>query len=260
MSTTTSGTLIEGFGDEAVYGLIVIFTVAVLIAMFMSTWVQQRTTLQPIHRENQQTVNTVREEIQQARESTGRTRPNYPNNRERQCPICLGQAIYAIETNCGHAFCGQCMITYWRHGNWISGLKCPICRSQVTLLLEYFTAEEQATSSTEKDNIVQEVNSYNRRYSGQPIPLMDRLRDLPTLLRHLWTEFFTVGGLVLVFRLRIIIFLVIGFLYLISPLDLIPEAAFGFLGLIDDLFVLFLLAIYVSLLYRQFVQQRAANS
>nr|CAD7453739.1 unnamed protein product [Timema tahoe] len=44
--------------------------------------------------------------------------------------------------------------------------------------------------------------------------------------------------------------------YLLSPLDFIPEAMFGLLGFLDDLFVVFLLAIYVSILYRRLVVSR----
>ena len=38
-------------------------------------------------------------------------------------------------------------------------------------MLRCFTSEEQTTASTERDEIVAEVNTYNRRYSGDPIPV-----------------------------------------------------------------------------------------
>lgn len=86
--------------------------------------------------------------------------------------------------------------------------------------------------------------------------LIDYLRDLPTLLRHAFTEFFTVGGLIWMFRLRILVCFFAAFLYFISPLDIIPEAVFGVLGFMDDLFILLLLAIYISIIYRQYVRNR----
>ena len=88
---------------------------------------------------------------------------------------------------------------------------------------------------------------------------LDYIRDLPTLLRHLFTELFTVGGMVVMFRLRILVLFFAALLYFLSPLDIIPEAVFGFLGLLDDLFILVLLAVYVSILYRRFVVERAMN-
>ena len=59
------------------------------------------------------------------------------------------------------------------------------------------------------------------------------------------------------FRLRIIVCFIAALLYFISPFDIIPEAAFGILGFLDDLFVLLLLGIYIALIYRQVVQNRA---
>ncbi len=88
----------------------------------------------------------------------------------------------------------------------------------------------------------------------------DYIRDLPTMLRHCMQEFFSVGGLVWMYRLRIIVLFFIALLYFISPLDIIPEAVFGFLGLIDDLFILLLLAIYFSIIYRRVVTDRAMQA
>ncbi len=83
--------------------------------------------------------------------------------------------------------------------------------------------------------------------------LVEIIRDMPTLLRHCITELFSVGGLVWMFRMRVIICFLCALLYFISPLDIIPEAAFGLLGFIDDFFILLLLAIYVSIIYRRVV-------
>lgn len=58
------------------------------------------------------------------------------------------------------------------------------------------------------------------------------------------------------FRLRIVLCFIAAVMYLISPLDMIPEAIFGILGLLDDLFVVLLLAIYVTVIYRRFLAAR----
>lgn len=89
------------------------------------------------------------------------------------------------------------------------------------------------------------------------IKVLDYLRDLPTVLRHLWSEFFSVGGLIYVFRMRILILLLIGLLYLLSPLDILPEAVYGLLGLVDDIFVLLSLCVYLSIMYHSYIAGRA---
>ena len=85
---------------------------------------------------------------------------------------------------------------------------------------------------------------------------MDIIRDLPTLFRHAMREFFSLSGLVWMFRIRIILCFFVAIIYFISPLDIIPEAVFGLLGFLDDVFVMLLLAIYVTIIYRSFIANR----
>ena len=85
---------------------------------------------------------------------------------------------------------------------------------------------------------------------------MEYLRDLPTLLRHLWAEFFSEGGLFLMFRIRVVVCFLAALLYVASPLDILPEAVFGLLGLFDDVFIMVLIMIYVSVIYRRYVAAR----
>ena len=59
------------------------------------------------------------------------------------------------------------------------------------------------------------------------------------------------------FRMRVVVCFFAALLYFISPLDLIPEAAFGLLGFLDDFFIIGLLAIYISIIYRQVIEARA---
>ena len=49
------------------------------------------------------------------------------------CPVCLGSIDCAVQTNCGHMFCAQCILEYWRHDQWPRPARCPVCRRQVTV-------------------------------------------------------------------------------------------------------------------------------
>ena len=59
------------------------------------------------------------------------------------------------------------------------------------------------------------------------------------------------------FRLRVLLCFLFVVCYLISPLDILPEAVFGFFGLLDDMFVVLLVTIYISVIYRRLVARRA---
>lgn len=75
--------------------------------------------------------------------------------------------------------------------------------------------------------------------------------DFPVLARHLTRNFFLVSGLVVMFRLRIILFLLIIIVYILYPLDILPEAVLGFLGLFDDIAVSAAILVYLTVLFRQ---------
>lgn len=260
-----SGSYIEGVGDEVV---IVVSTLALFLPissyLIKSIFLNEE---QEIHPDSQDGVNTARSHLgintvsdRDNDEDPNNMLPGAEQNRrhyysDQRCPICLHEARLPIETNCGHLFCAQCIIAYWRHGNWLGSVHCPVCRQQVSLLLRNFPVSE-ATSSEAGRDAVTNINDYNRRFSGQPRPWMDYIRDVPALMRHLWGEFFSMSGLVLMFRVRILLCALAIFLYLISPLDFLPEAVFGAIGFLDDLFVLMLLLIYMTVIYRNVVAAR----
>lgn len=58
------------------------------------------------------------------------------------------------------------------------------------------------------------------------------------------------------FRIRITVCFFLAIVYLLSPVDMVPEAMFGLLGLLDDLFVLIVLGVYMSLIYRRLLAER----
>ncbi|KAL5021997.1 hypothetical protein ScPMuIL_001152 [Solemya velum] len=246
--------LVEGIGDELIYGFAAFIGILIPVITFILT---RRNVAQRIHPDSAESVQTAREHMQHNVDDSHQYRTQRENSGDTTCPVCLANAQFAIETNCAHLFCGNCIIAYWQHGHWLGAVHCPVCRGQVTLLMVNFTEGENNENTPEKQNILLHINAYNRRFSGEPRPYMDYIRDLPTLLRHAFSEFFTVGGLVWMFRLRVFMCFIAALLYFISPLDIIPEAAFGLLGFLDDLFILLLLAIYITIIYRQYLQNRA---
>nr|XP_054507978.1 E3 ubiquitin-protein ligase RNF170 isoform X1 [Agelaius phoeniceus]XP_054507979.1 E3 ubiquitin-protein ligase RNF170 isoform X1 [Agelaius phoeniceus]XP_054507980.1 E3 ubiquitin-protein ligase RNF170 isoform X1 [Agelaius phoeniceus] len=257
--------VIEGVSDQVLVAVVLSFT---FIAALVYTLL--RNEHQNIHPENQELVRALRQQLQTDQNSVDLYNIVSPTlcvfllfqqdasagDRHRfytdmSCPVCLQQATFPIETNCGHLFCGSCIIAYWRYGSWLGAIRCPICRQTVTLFLPLFGEDQQGAAQ-----VFQDVNDYNRRFSGQPRSIMERIMDLPTLLRHAFREMFSVGGLFWMFRIRIFLCLIGALLYLASPLDFLPEALFGILGFLDDFFVIFLLLIYISIMYREVVTQR----
>ncbi|GLG93716.1 Putative ring finger protein [Gryllus bimaculatus] len=175
------------------------------------------------------------------------------------CPICLGEHILPAETNCGHLFCGICIRQYYEISN-VTVMTCPLCRSNVNMLFIMFTNAEKEDASLEETRqiIYTFVDEYNQRCLLIRRTLVQVILDWPTTMRHLWNELFSINGLMYVTRAPISLCVIAAVVYILSPLDIIPEAVFGLLGLLDDLFVIFLIGLYVSVVYRRLVIMRGA--
>ena len=76
-------------------------------------------------------------------------------------------------------------------------------------------------------------------------------------MRHLLSEFFSVNGLSLLNKARIILLNVLNFIYFISPIDILPEAVLGIFGYLDDIIFVLMTLVYFGSIYRQVLQTRA---
>ncbi|KAK6638650.1 hypothetical protein RUM43_006917 [Polyplax serrata] len=183
------------------------------------------------------------------------------------CPICLGSQRLAVETNCGHKFCGSCLKNYLNRtpGNFSlfsNPAQCPMCRQDVNILLLCFTSEDTMSidSDDERRAVESLVHEYNIRFGQGPRTWMSYISDCPVLIRHMFFDFFTFGGLVWMFRLRVLLCCFGAIVYLFNPLDIIPEAMFGIFGFLDDVIVFVLCVIYVSIIYRHAILRRATSN
>lgn len=158
------------------------------------------------------------------------------------CPICLDEVEHRVGTNCGHMLCGDCFTSLYNRANAAEGLRCPVCRSTITLAVgnvEAFPEELKAT-----------VAEFNRRYGGMPRSLFELLGDMPTLATEAARSVIDGRGVTVVIRARIAMLLLSAMLYTLSPFDLVPEAVFGLFGLVDDAVVVVLIAYALAATWR----------
>lgn len=162
--------------------------------------------------------------------------------RDLHCPVCLQMATFPVETNCGHLFCAPCLISYWKHGSWLDAISCPLCRQKVSVLCHLFT---ESRSDCQQREVLGHIKDYNKRYSGAPRRVTDYLYDMPLFLHLALRGLGNIGGLVLLFLVRVAVCCFGAAVSLASPLEGAPEPVSGTLGLLDDLVVVFLVLICV---------------
>ncbi|KAL5265756.1 hypothetical protein ACHWQZ_G006461 [Mnemiopsis leidyi] len=226
---------VEGVGDEVVF--VTMVTVLILLALTLVHYIAPS--------KGGLTTSTSSTQNPQLRPTDG---PHTDT-----CPICLDVMSYPVQTNCGHMFCGACVLACWDHGEWLlSPMPCPMCRQTITLIFLHFTETEIGNVYQERPQLVDKIGSYNRRFSGAPRPWIDYIYDIPTLIRRMWSD----SGLDFLMRFRIYAYFALALIYVIAPLDLLPESVFGVAGVIDDIVVIVIIALYVTNTYRTYVAYR----
>ncbi|XP_034271092.1 E3 ubiquitin-protein ligase RNF170-like [Pantherophis guttatus] len=161
----------------------------------------------------------------------------YPS--DLSCPICLQTANFPAETNCGHVFCGYCLIEYWKHGSWLSAINCPLCRQKVVSL---YTSSENQPDKKNKQTFY-DIRTYNKRFSGQPQSFIDHLYDMPLLLPVILRGIFTLAALMWVFLFRVVICLLGTIMCMNCPPEGMPEPLCRNLQTADNVAVVILLLI-----------------
>ena len=146
----------------------------------------------------------------------------------------------------------------------MSASPCPYCRQRITIILPYFSDDEKNSAepadAETRSKIRTDVYTYNRRYSGETRSVIEQIRDLPMLLRHLGVYLFSGEGLHLAFQLRVVVLALFWLVYLLSPLDLLPEAVFGLIGLLDDFFIFLLISMYLTFFFRQIMSNMGGGA
>eukprot|EP01103_Thecamoeba_quadrilineata_P021469 TRINITY_DN9877_c0_g1_i1.p1 TRINITY_DN9877_c0_g1~~TRINITY_DN9877_c0_g1_i1.p1 ORF type:complete len:243 (-),score=4.83 TRINITY_DN9877_c0_g1_i1:95-823(-) len=231
--------LVDHISDELAI-LLFAFSVFLFVFVYVLYSLCGRRLSTPIHPLQLVNVNEAREQRGINIDNENNTDPDP----EIKCPICWDAFQHKCETNCGHEFCGACIISYYNSSRIMNKLTCPCCRRTVNLLIPRFTQFEQE----HPDNTTRDVLHFNRHFSGQ-LNFLDYIYDAPVIIRNIFVYMFEGRiGWYLVLRLW---FLTLFFmLYLLLPFDVLPEALFGVVGMIDDVIVFVIILVHTITLGR----------
>ncbi|KAL2650441.1 hypothetical protein R1flu_018569 [Riccia fluitans] len=168
------------------------------------------------------------------------------------CSICHDNYTLPVQANCAHWFCGECILRVWQHTSALQPCKCPICRRHITLFIPSEIGPHIGTQEPpNSDMIMSDIAKYNRIFGGDVVSVLQRVRDMPLLLRRLGRELMDPQRAIhLIHRTPILFYLLFLAFYIFSPLDIIPEGIVGLVGLLDDLLVLIIVLFYLAMLYR----------
>ncbi|KAJ7546883.1 hypothetical protein O6H91_08G059200 [Diphasiastrum complanatum] len=134
------------------------------------------------------------------------TRMNAPFEND-YCSVCYDTFNLPCQANCSHWFCGECILRVWQHNSALRPCKCPICRRPITLLTPSGLIGQEYDAESKR--VMREISKYNVVFGGGPMSLIQRVRDMPRILRHVVRELMDPQrALFLVHRMRILLCLV----------------------------------------------------
>lgn len=120
------GTLVEGIGDEVLMLATLLITVVGGCAL---TFGVSAARVLRVHPEREDAVANTRRDLGVAQDVGDRDAAL--GGDRAACAVCLAPITHAVQTNCGHQFCAQCVLAYWQHDQWPRAARCPLCRRQV---------------------------------------------------------------------------------------------------------------------------------
>ena len=168
-----------------------------------------------------------------------------------QCPICLERLRFAVETSCGHAYCGECLREWWQQNSRIR-IICALDRNLVSFLVPSHSIRAQCDNEANQVNRQgasrAEIDRFVREYNMLP-----EILSLGSIYQALRVGLLSIGQLSFQDRYvlsQTILYLIIFLFYFLSPIDFLPETFFGLVGLIDDLLILFVIVYNVGIMIR----------
>ncbi|KAK8698952.1 hypothetical protein V6N13_115054 [Hibiscus sabdariffa] len=78
-----------------------------------------------------------------AEESSGNKRLNETPPDDDCCPICFGSFTVPCRSNCGHWYCGSCILQFWNYSSAPKPCKCPMCACKIINLMPEASLQQQ---------------------------------------------------------------------------------------------------------------------
>jgi len=167
------------------------------------------------------------------------------------CAICYCDIEKEVKSNCGHVFCGDCIIKFW-HSKKKEKMCCPLCRGDMNLLIPNFNTQNVCPKDQQTQEIVQNITHYNISCSSCPSTILQLVLGSPQSMKIFLESLpsrqgfskYLKGFLGFLYGLAML-------MYMISPNEAKPasDEMDTMFGWIDDSSSVIYLSLYVIILF-----------
>ncbi|KAM7251307.1 hypothetical protein ACFE04_023190 [Oxalis oulophora] len=147
------------------------------------------------------------------------------------CAICFGNFTVACKSNCGHWYCAACILQYWNYAAASKPCKCPMC-SRFILNLTPESSLQGGHHLEDVSKLLKDVDRYNRLFVGGIPGLLQKIYELPLLMKRVFRQMMDPDGHDYLSEVRLFA-MMLSILYASTPFDFIPNGGMGIVRLFD---------------------------
>ncbi|XP_044487912.1 E3 ubiquitin-protein ligase RNF170 isoform X1 [Mangifera indica] len=146
------------------------------------------------------------------------------------CPICFGDFTIPCKANCGHWYCGSCILQFWNYSSASKPCKCPMCSRFIRRLTpEASLCHRQEQEVTE---VLKNILRYNRLFVGGARGLLQKVLELPLLMKRIFLEMMDPDREDYLHEMRLFA-MFLSILYAATPFNFIPTGSLGIVRVFD---------------------------
>ncbi|CAI0557019.1 unnamed protein product [Linum tenue] len=165
------------------------------------------------------------------------------------CPICFGDFSVACKANCGHWYCGGCILQFWNYSAASRPCKCPMCSSSITKLTPEASLLNQPEQGVKE--VLRDVERYNRLYVGGARGLVQKVRESPLFFKRIVMRMMDPDRPEYFLQEARLLAMIMSIVYAFSPFDFIPTGGAGVVRLFDHAAIIIVLGLRLIGLYRR---------
>ncbi|CAE6160763.1 unnamed protein product [Arabidopsis arenosa] len=165
------------------------------------------------------------------------------------CPICFGSFTVPCRGNCGHWYCGNCILQYWNYAAISRPCKCPMCVRHITKLSPEASLQER--QEQEVKEVLDKVRRYNRLFVGGLTGFVQKVHELPFLMKRMVWHMMDTDVNNLYFHEVRIFAMFMSTLYTAAEFNFIPTGGFRIVTVFDYAAIAMILILRIVGIYRR---------
>lgn len=165
------------------------------------------------------------------------------------CPICFGSFTVPCRSNCGHWYCGSCILQFWNYSSASMPCKCPMCACKIVNLMPEASLQQQ--QDQEVTQVLKSVQRYNLLFVGGALGYIQKLRQLPFFMKKIFQGLMDPDANDTYIAEMRLFAMVLSIIYRATPFDFLPTGGVGIGRVFDFSAITLVLILRLVGIYRR---------